>query len=86
MDLFDKIPERFFSVLTSSKTPLYVQALFVIKKAFDSVKGLKEQKIFQTNSFVKLIENQFLSSGFRFSRDLKSFKDHIKVHYVKQSI
>lgn len=59
-------------------------ALF--KKALDSIKGLKDQKIFQTNSFVKLIENQFLSSGFKFSRDIKSFKDHIKVHYVKQSI
>ncbi len=45
MDLFDKIPERFFSVLTSSKTPLYVQALFVIKKAFDSELFIKEPEL-----------------------------------------
>lgn len=34
MGLFERIPERFFNVLTSSKKELYVEALFVLRQAF----------------------------------------------------
>lgn len=34
MKLFNRIPERFFSILTSPKKELYVQALFVLRQAF----------------------------------------------------
>ena len=34
MGLFDRIPERFFSILASQKKELYVQALFVLRQAF----------------------------------------------------
>lgn len=34
MELFDRVPDRLFSVLVSSKKSLYVQALFVIRDAF----------------------------------------------------
>lgn len=34
MKLFDRIPERFFTILTSSKKDLYVEALFVLRQAF----------------------------------------------------
>ncbi len=34
MKLFSRIPERFFSILTSPKKELYVQALFVLRQAF----------------------------------------------------
>ena len=36
MGLFTKIPDRFFSILVSSKKELYVQALFVLRQAFKS--------------------------------------------------
>lgn len=73
-------------ILKGEQKYIVISENALFKKALDSIKELKGQKIFNTNSFVKLIENQFLSSGYKFSRDLKSFKDHIKVHYVKQSI
>ena len=34
MALFNRIPERFFSILVSQKKELYVQALFVLRQAF----------------------------------------------------
>lgn len=34
MRLFERIPEKFFSILTSSKKELYVEALFVLRQAF----------------------------------------------------
>lgn len=34
MRLFDRIPDRFFTILTSSKKGLYIQALFVLRQAF----------------------------------------------------
>ena len=36
MNLFSRIPDRFFSILVSSKKELYVQALFVLRQAFKS--------------------------------------------------
>lgn len=36
MQLFSRIPDRFFSILASSKKELYVQALFVVRQAFKS--------------------------------------------------
>lgn len=36
MRLFERIPERFFSVLTSSKKELYAEALFVLRQAFQT--------------------------------------------------
>ena len=38
MALFDEIPERFFTVLTSSKKVLYLNALFVIRDEFKRTK------------------------------------------------
>jgi hypothetical protein len=34
MKLFERIPDKFFSILTSSKKELYVEALFVLRQAF----------------------------------------------------
>ena len=34
MKLFERIPENFFSILTSTKKELYVEALFVLRQAF----------------------------------------------------
>ena len=36
MQLFDRLPDRFFSILVSSKKELYVKALFVLREAFKS--------------------------------------------------
>lgn len=36
MKLFERIPERFFTILTSNKRELYVEALFVLRQAFKS--------------------------------------------------
>lgn len=36
MNLFDRIPDKFFTILASSKKELYVQALFVLRDAFQS--------------------------------------------------
>ena len=34
MPLFTRIPQRFFTILTSAKKELYVEALFVLRQAF----------------------------------------------------
>ena len=62
MELFDKIPERFFSVLTSSKTPLYIQALFVIKKAFDSELFIKNDEL--VSMLIDQMETSFQDADF----------------------
>ena len=43
MGLFESIPERFFSVLTSSKKELYVEALFVLRQAFKTELVISKQ-------------------------------------------
>ena len=45
MALFSRIPDRFFSILTSSKKELYVQALFVLRAAFKSELVIRQEDL-----------------------------------------
>lgn len=52
MNIFEKIPENFFSILVSKNKRLYVQALFVLQQAFK-----QEMTIAKENLIARLINN-----------------------------
>jgi len=62
MELFDRIPEDFFRVLTSSKKDLYVAAIMVLRQAF------KTELIIRKTDFVAMLidtlENRILYADF----------------------
>ena len=62
MELFDRIPEDFFRVLTSSKKDLYVAAIMVLRQAF------KTELIIRKTDFVAMLintlENRILLADF----------------------
>lgn len=62
MNLFDKIPENFFSILVSKNKNIYIQALFVLREAFS-----QEMSISKDNLISRLINNleeEFLEIDF----------------------
>lgn len=62
MELFDRVPEDFFKVLTSSKKDLYVAAIMVLRQAF------KTELIIRKPDFVAMLidtlENRILLADF----------------------
>ena len=52
MNLFDKIPENFFSILVSRNKNIYIDALFVLREAFK-----QEMSISKENIISRLINN-----------------------------
>lgn len=58
----------------------------LFSKAFKSLSVLNSSLLFKGNSFNKLMENQFLNSGLEYKRDLKNFRETVKIHIVKKSI
>ena len=51
MALFDRLPDRFFGILSSTKKELYVEALFVLRQAF-----LSEMEI-RRDDFASMLMN-----------------------------
>ena len=45
MNLFDKIPENFFSILVSKNKNLYIDALFVLRDAFKQEMSISKENI-----------------------------------------
>lgn len=52
MNLFDKIPQEFFSILVSKNKNIYIDALFVLREAFK-----QEMSISKDNIIARLINN-----------------------------
>lgn len=62
MGLFERIPERFFSILTSSKKELYVEALFVLRQAFKTELVIRREEL--TAMLVNSLEGSMMEADF----------------------
>ncbi len=62
MQLFGKIPDRFFSILASSKKELYVQALFVLRQAFRTELVIRREEL--TAMLMDSLETDILEADF----------------------
>ncbi|MEE0955530.1 MAG: DUF5716 family protein [Eubacterium sp.] len=62
MNLFDKIPDNFFNILTSPKKALYVQALFVLRDAFRSELQIRKDDLLAM--FMDSLESAMMDADF----------------------
>lgn len=62
MALFNRIPERFFSILVSQKKELYVQALFVLRQAFKTELVIRKDDLIVT--LMDSLEEDFANADF----------------------
>ena len=73
MNLFEKIPENFFSILVSKNKTIYIEALFVLGEAFK-----QEMSISKDNLIARLINNleeQLNQEDFSDEDDMNELKD-----------
>lgn len=62
MPLFTRIPHRFFTILTSTKKELYVEALFVLRQAFKTELVIRREEL--TAMLVGSLESSILQADF----------------------
>lgn len=62
MSLFERIPDRFFSILTSAKKELYVEALFVLRQAFKTELVIRREDL--VAMLVDSLETGMLNADF----------------------
>lgn len=62
MKLFERIPEKFFTILSSSKKELYVEALFVLRQAFKTELMIKREEL--TAMLIDSLESSILEADF----------------------
>ena len=62
MPLFTRIPQRFFTILTSAKKELYVEALFVLRQAFKTELVIRREEL--TAMLVNSLETSILQADF----------------------
>ena len=62
MLLFGKIPDKFFTILTSSKKELYVQALFVLRQAFRTELVIGRETL--TSMIMESLETDIMEADF----------------------
>lgn len=62
MKVFERIPDKFFSILTSSKKELYVEALFVLRQAFKT--ELVIRRIDLVAMMIEALEMSIIQSDF----------------------
>lgn len=62
MKLFERIPEKFFSILSSGKKELYVEALFVLRQAFKTELVIKREDL--TAMLIDSLEAGILEADF----------------------
>lgn len=83
MNLFDKIPENFFSILVSKNKKIYINALFVLNNAFK-----QEMLISKENIIARLINNleeEFYQEDFS-EEDLKDNSISEKAHFLLRKL
>lgn len=62
MDIFEVVPENFFSILTSPNKRLYVQALFVLRDAFKTELLIRRDDL--NAMLISSMENTIISADF----------------------
>lgn len=74
MNIFDKIPENFFSILVSKNKNIYIDSLFILREAFK-----QEMTISKENIIARLINNleeEFYKEDFSEDDDANELKDN----------
>lgn len=62
MKLFERIPDKFFSILTSGKKELYVEVLFVLRQAFKTELVIRRESL--TAMLMDSLETSILQADF----------------------
>ena len=93
MKLFERIPDKFFSILTSGKKELYVEALFVLRQAFKTELVIRRDNL--TSMLMDSLEDSILQADFseeaeetgaeRAEMDGLSGKAHLLLRKLKDS-
>ena len=60
MPLFDRIPQRFFTILASPNKELYVEALFVLRQAFKTELVIRREEL--TAMLINTLESSILEA------------------------
>ena len=74
MNLFDKIPENFFSILVSKNKNIYIEALFVLGQAFDQEMSIPKENIIAR--LINNLEEQFNQEDFSEEDEENELKDN----------
>lgn len=74
MNLFDKIPENFFSILVSKNKHIYIDALFVLREAFKQEMSISRENII--SRLINNLEEEFNSEDFSEDEDINELKDN----------
>ena len=67
MELFEKIPDRFFNILASSKKELYIEALFVLYDAFKTELNINKDALLER--LTNRLEDKILEADFTEEKD-----------------
>ena len=70
MQLFSRIPDRFFSILSSQKKELYVQTLFVLRQAFKTELIIRREEL--VGMLIDALEEEIASADFSEEIDQES--------------
>ena len=74
MNLFDKIPENFFSILVSKNKNLYIDALFVLRDAFKQEMSISKENII--SRLINSLEDEINQEDFSEDESVSDLKDN----------
>ena len=74
MNIFDKIPENFFSILASPKKELYVEALFVLGEAYKQEMSIPKENII--SRLINNLEEEISQEDFSEEEEIAELKDN----------
>ena len=74
MNIFDKIPENFFSILVSKNKNIYIDALFVLREAFKQEMTISKENII--SRLINNLEEEFYKEDFSEEDETNELKDN----------
>ena len=74
MNIFNKIPENFFSILISKNKHIYVDALFVLREAFKQEMTISRENII--SRLINNLEDEFYQEDFSEEDETNELKDN----------
>ena len=87
MNLFDKIPENFFSILVSKNKNIYIDALFVLRAAFKQEMSISKENIIAR--LINNLEDEFNKEDFSDDEGATDIKDNnvsSKAHFLLRKL
>lgn len=87
MNLFEKIPENFFSILVSKNKNIYIEALFVLGEAFKQEMSISRENI--VSRLIDNLEESFNIEDFsedEYANELKDNNVSSKAHFLLRKL